>query len=118
MNILFFLQVKLELSEPDIIFQPSLDTNIVSNFQDRMAATVEDVLHQCRLIPKLSNLTQPRDDPNAKVKIVDTGETGEVACVLFSRFPIKTFLTQIHGIDLIYKKKSSGSRITYSHNIP
>ena len=42
------LEVRLELSEPEIIFQPSLDTNIVDNLYDRVRGWVDDIMHQCR----------------------------------------------------------------------
>ena len=49
------IEVKLELCEPDVIFQPSLDTQIVGNFFDRMSGYIDDILHVCRLLPRVSH---------------------------------------------------------------
>ncbi len=46
--------MRLELSEPDVIFEPSLDTNIVNNFYDMVLGWIDDVMHVCRLIPRLA----------------------------------------------------------------
>ena len=48
-------EVRLELSEPDIIFSPSLDSAMVDNFYDRMLGYIEDVFNVCRLIPRVLN---------------------------------------------------------------
>ena len=57
-KLLFLLQVKLELSEPDIIFEPSLDNNIVNNFYDQILELIDDVFHMTRLIPRYESLLQ------------------------------------------------------------
>ena len=52
MSVLF--DVRLELSEPDIIFEPSLDTAIVNNFYDQILNIVDDVFHMTRLVPRVA----------------------------------------------------------------
>ena len=47
-------EVRLELSEPDIIFSPPLDRNLSGNFFDQMSGYVEDVFHMCSLIPRVA----------------------------------------------------------------
>ena len=47
-------EVRLELSEPDIIFCPPLDKNLTKNFYDQMAGYIEDVFHMCELIPRVA----------------------------------------------------------------
>lgn len=49
------LEVRLELAEPDIIFQPSLDTNIVGNLYDRMLGWIDNILHVTRLLPRIAH---------------------------------------------------------------
>ena len=51
---------KLVLCEPDIIFQPSVDTEIVGNFQDQIAGLLEDIFHMATLIPRVAE----RNDKN------------------------------------------------------
>ena len=52
--------LKLVLCEPDIIFQPSVDTEIVGNFQDQIAGLLEDIFHMATLIPRVAQ----RNDNN------------------------------------------------------
>ena len=64
------VEVKLELAEPDVIFQPSLDTTIVGNFYDRMSGYIDDILHVCRLLPRVSHYNcSPASEEKAAVKI-------------------------------------------------
>ena len=44
-----------ELSQPDIIFKPSLDTNIVGNFYDIAAGLVEDIFSMASLVARVSS---------------------------------------------------------------
>ena len=46
--------MKLELSEPDIIFRPSLDNNIVNNFHDQVTGWLEDITAMGKLIPRIA----------------------------------------------------------------
>ena len=65
------IEVKLELCEPDVIFQPSLDTQIVGNFFDRMSGYIDDILHVCRLLPRVShyNCSPVSDEKAEKIKL-------------------------------------------------
>ena len=64
------VEVKLELSEPDVIFQPSLDTHIVGNFFDRMSGYIDDILHVCRLVPRVAHYhCSPAEDDGKAVEI-------------------------------------------------
>lgn len=40
------------MSEPEIIFEPSLDNNIVNNFYDQILDLIDDIFHMARLIPR------------------------------------------------------------------
>ena len=45
---------QLELSEPEIIFKPSLEKHIVGNFFDIAIDLVDDIFHMASLIPRIS----------------------------------------------------------------
>ena len=45
---------KLALCEPDIIFQPSLEREIVGNFYDQSVALVDDIFKMASLVPRIS----------------------------------------------------------------
>ncbi len=52
-------EVRLELSEPDIIFEPALDKSIVGNFFDQVNGYCDDMFHMAVLIPRVaSHLTR------------------------------------------------------------
>lgn len=44
---------KLQLCDPDIIFQPSLEKHIVGNFFDVAVDLVDDIFHMASLIPRI-----------------------------------------------------------------
>ena len=46
--------VRLELSEPDVIFVPPIDQNIAGNFYDQLVSYVDDIFHMCTLIPRIA----------------------------------------------------------------
>ncbi len=69
-------EARLELAEPDIIFQPSLDTNIVGNLYDKMLGWIDDVLHVTRLMPRIAHY-----DCSA----VAAGETDRTAVAYISK---------------------------------
>ena len=48
-------EVKLELEEPDIIFKPGLDKNIVNNFYDQVNGYCDDIMHCCTIIPRIAS---------------------------------------------------------------
>ena len=52
--------LKLVLCEPDIIFQPSVETEIVGNFQDQITGLLDDIFHMATLIPRVAQ----RNDNN------------------------------------------------------
>lgn len=52
--------LKLVLCEPDIIFQPSVETAIVGNFQDQITGLLDDIFHMATLIPRVAQ----RNDHN------------------------------------------------------
>ena len=45
---------KLELSEPDIIFNPSLERDIVGNFFDQAIDLSDDIYNMGRLVPRIA----------------------------------------------------------------
>ena len=45
---------RLELSQPDIVFQPSLDRDIVNNFLDQAISLVDEVMGMGALVPRIS----------------------------------------------------------------
>ena len=47
-------EVRLELSEPDVIFVPPLDKNLVGNFYDQMNGYLDDIFLGCSLIPRVA----------------------------------------------------------------
>jgi dynein heavy chain len=53
-NVAPLFDAKLELCEPDIIFQPSLDVNMVVNFYDIMVGLVDDLFHMATLVPRVA----------------------------------------------------------------
>ena len=55
-NITPLFDAKLELCEPDIIFQPSLDINMVNNFYDNLVGIVDDIFHMSALVPRVVSL--------------------------------------------------------------
>ena len=48
--------VQLELNEPDIVFCPSLDKEIVNNFYDLCVGVVDDIFHMAALVPRVALL--------------------------------------------------------------
>ena len=54
------ITVKLVLCEPDIIFQPSVETEIVGNFQDQITDLLDDIFHMATLVPRVA----PGNDNN------------------------------------------------------
>ena len=48
------VEIRLELSEPDIIFRPPVDQNLTGNFYDQVEGYVEDVFQMCSLIPRIA----------------------------------------------------------------
>ena len=54
-NISPLFDAKLELCEPDIIFQPSLDKSMINNFYDIMIGLVDDIYHMAALVPRIAN---------------------------------------------------------------
>ena len=44
---------KLELSEPDIIFKPSLEKHIVGNFYDLAVELLDDIFNMAEIIPRV-----------------------------------------------------------------
>ena len=52
--------LKLVLCEPDIIFQPSVETEIVGNFQDQITDLLDDIFHMATLVPRVA----PGNDNN------------------------------------------------------
>ena len=48
------IEIRLELSEPDVIFRPPIDSNLVGNFSDQIEGYVEDVYQMCALIPRIA----------------------------------------------------------------
>ena len=48
--------LKLVLCEPDIIFQPSVETEIVGNFQDQITGLLDDIFHMATLIPRIDQI--------------------------------------------------------------
>ena len=46
--------LKLVLCEPDIIFQPSVETDIVGNFQDQITGLLDDIFFMATLIPRVA----------------------------------------------------------------
>ena len=57
-------EVKLELSEPDVIFVPPIDKNIVGNFYDKMIQYLNYIFNGCSLIPRFAK----HKDPNYSSK--------------------------------------------------
>ena len=47
-------EVKLELSEPDVIFVPPLDKSICNNFYDKMLDYISYIFNGCSLIPRIA----------------------------------------------------------------
>ena len=47
--------VRLELAEPDVIFVPPIDQNLVNNFYDQLVSYVDDIFFQCTLFPRIAN---------------------------------------------------------------
>ena len=45
---------RLELSQPDIVFQPSLEREMVNNFFDQAISLVEDIIGMASLVPRIS----------------------------------------------------------------
>ena len=53
-DILPLFSVQLELNEPDIVFCPSLDKEIVNNFYDLSVGVVDDIFHMAALVPRVA----------------------------------------------------------------
>ena len=47
-------EIRLELSEPDVIFVPPLDKNLVGNFYDQINGYLDDIFFGCSLIPRVA----------------------------------------------------------------
>ena len=45
---------RLELSQPDLVFQPSLEKDIVNNFYDTSLSLVDDIMGMVGLIPRIA----------------------------------------------------------------
>lgn len=54
--------MKLELSQPDVIFKPSLDYNIHNNFYDMVQGWIEDILYVAKLIPRVAMAPQTEQE--------------------------------------------------------
>ena len=48
------IEIRLELSEPDVIFRPPVDQSFMGNFYDQIEGYVEDVFKMCALIPRIA----------------------------------------------------------------
>ena len=48
------IEIRLELSEPDVIFRPPVDQTFMGNFYDQIEGYVEDVFKMCALIPRIA----------------------------------------------------------------
>lgn len=46
-------EAKLELHIPDVMFTPSLETNVEGNFVSLVESIIEDVIHMTTLIPRI-----------------------------------------------------------------
>ena len=51
---LALIEIRLELSEPDVIFRPPVDQTFMGNFYDQIEGYVEDVFKMCALIPRIA----------------------------------------------------------------
>ena len=60
-------EIRLELSEPDVIFVPPLDKNLVGNFYDIVNGYLDDIFNGCTLIPRVAKHLDKNFDINAKV---------------------------------------------------
>ena len=47
-------EIKLELQEPEIIFNPPIDKALVNNFCDQVNGFCDDILHMAELIPRIA----------------------------------------------------------------
>ena len=61
-------EIRLELSEPDVIFVPPLDKNLVGNFFDMINGFLDDIFFGCSLIPRVAKHLDKGFDINAKAK--------------------------------------------------
>ena len=59
-------EVRLELSEPDVIFVPPLDKNLVGNFYDMINGFLDDIFFGCSLIPRVAKHLDKVFDIKAK----------------------------------------------------
>jgi len=48
------IELRLELSEPDVIFRPPIDQNLSGNFYDQVEGYVEDAFKMCSLVPRVA----------------------------------------------------------------
>ena len=54
-NPLPLFDLKIALSDPDIIFQPSIEKTIVGNFFDLTTGIIESIFEMSKLIPKIAH---------------------------------------------------------------
>ena len=54
-RILIIFDLKIALSDPDIIFQPSIEKTIVGNFFDLTTGIIESIFEMSKLIPKIAH---------------------------------------------------------------
>ena len=82
-----FFEVRLELSEPDVIFVPPLDKNLVGNFYDQINGYLDDIFFGCSLIPRVAkHLDKGYETDKAKDnKISLIFLSSPIACVACER---------------------------------
>ena len=51
---IWMFEIKLELQEPDVIFNPPIDKAIVNNFSDQVNGFCTDIFYMAELIPRIA----------------------------------------------------------------
>ena len=86
-------EVRLELSEPDVIFVPPLDKNLVGNFYDQINGYLDDIFFGCSLIPRVAKHLD-------KGYETDKAKDNKISLIFFS------ILMQSYTVSSRFKKES------------
>ena len=65
------LEVKFELNEPDVIFNPPLEKSIVGNVHDKVIGYCSDIYHICELIPRIASHQISPDEQNNYLHVIN-----------------------------------------------
>ena len=99
-------EIKLELQEPDVIFNPPIDKAIVNNFSDQVNGFCNDIFYMSELVPRVAAHQTKEGKPNNYLDVMENHKE--------LKNMKDTFLTRIQDV-LNKANKLKTAQNTYSY---